>query len=183
MQYTLDLVVLILLSCLGLVGWAGNVLGAPGNWLVVLLASGSYFLASTESTRYVGLTALGLIVGAACVGEILEFAASALGASRVGASKRGTVLSLGGSIVGAIVGLFMGNVIPIPILGAVIGSLLLGASGAFAGAVMGERWAGKQWQDSIEVGNAAFWGRLLGTVGKAVCGTVACGVYLIAIWQ
>ncbi len=76
----------------------------------------------------------------------------------------------------------LGHLVLCHLLGPVLVSLLLGASGAFAGALVGERWAGKDWDLSIQIGTAAFWGRLLGTVGKAVCGTIACGVFLSAIW-
>ncbi len=178
----LDLSVTIVLSLLALTGCVANVLGLPGNWLVVALALGGWWLAPQENHSHVGSLPLAAIVAAAVVGELLEFAASALGASRMGGSKRGTVLALVGSIAGAIAGLFFGSILPIPILGPVVVSLLLGASGAFAGALVGERWAGKDWDLSIQIGTAAFWGRLLGTVGKAVCGTIACGVFLSAIW-
>ena len=119
----------------------------------------------------------------ALIGEGLEFAASALGVSRLGASRWSATLSVLGSILGAIVGLFAGTLIPIPIVGNLIGSLLLGGVGAFGGAVAGERWiVGRSWDDCFEVGNAAFWGRLLGTVGKAACGTVVAILFLVAIW-
>jgi uncharacterized protein len=178
----LDISIAVLISALALTGWIANILGLPGNWLIVVLAWGSWWLAPEESRIHVSLLPAVAIVVAAILGELLEFIAGALGASRMGGSKRGTLLAIGGSIAGAIVGLFFGSIIPIPIVGPVLVSLLLGAGGAFAGAVTGERWAGKDWEASIQIGNAAFWGRLLGTVGKAVCGTMAVGILLAAIW-
>jgi uncharacterized protein len=183
MQFTLEIIILVTLTLLGLSGWIMNVLGMPGNWIIVALGVGAYFLTEESQMAHVGLIPLIMMVAIAGVGELLEFAASALGASRLGASKRATLLAIVGSIVGAIVGLFVGGVIPIPVVGSVIGSLLLGGAGAAAGAVGGERWAGKSWDDSLQVGQAAFWGRLLGTIGKAVCGTVACATFLFAIWS
>lgn len=178
----LDLTLTIVLTLLALTGWGANILGMPGNWLVVAMAAACWWLRPEEMASHVAWGALLAIVFAAAVGEVLEFAASALGASRVGGSKRGTALAMGGSIAGAITGLFVGTAIPIPIVGNVLASLLLGAAGAFTGALVGERWAGKDWDTSIQIGSAAFWGRLLGTVGKAVCGTIACGVFMAAIW-
>lgn len=182
MQFTIDLIILLTLTLLALSGWAMNVLGMPGNWLIVALATGLFFLAGEGKSAHVGLLSLCVITGVALLGELLEFAASALGASRLGASKRATALAIVGSIAGAIFGLMAGGIIPIPIIGSLIGSLLLGGLGAAIGAVSGERWAGKSWDDSMQVGHAAFWGKLLGTFGKAVCGTAACAIFLIAIW-
>lgn len=183
MQFVLEMLLLATLTLLGITGWGMNVLGMPGNWVIVALGVGCFFLTSEGKAAHVGGLSLGLMIGVALLGEVLEFAASAMGASRLGASKRATALAIVGSIGGAIVGLFVGGIIPIPIVGSVIGSLLLGGLGAAAGAVGGERWAGKTWDDSMQVGHAAFWGRLLGTIGKAVCGTAACVVFLVAIWS
>lgn len=178
----LDITLALFLTLLALTSWAANILGMPGNWLLVLMAAACFYMRPEESLSHVGLAPLVAMIVVAILGELLEFAASALGASRMGGSKRGTVLAVGGSVAGAIAGLFVGSLIPIPILGPVIASLLLGASGAFAGAIAGERWVGKDWDASIQIGSAAFWGRLLGTVGKAVCGTIACVIFLVAIW-
>lgn len=178
----LDTFIAIVFTLLAIVGWGGNLLGLPGNWLIVALALGGWYWAPEDSRIYVAGTPVTILLTTALLGELFEFVASALGASRMGGSKRGTVLALLGSIGGAIVGLFCGTLIPIPVLGSLIASLVLGASGAFVGAVAGERWAGKDWEVSFQIGNAAFWGRLLGTVGKAVCGTIACAIFLVAIW-
>ncbi len=178
----LDITLAILITLLALVGWGANILGLPGNWLIVALAVGGWWLAPEVNRSHVALFPLIAILLSATLGELLEFVAGALGASRMGGSKRGTLLAILGSISGAIVGLFFGSIIPIPIIGPVVASLLLGAGGAFTGAVGGERWAGKDWDASFQVGNAAFWGRLLGTVGKAVCGTMAAGILITAIW-
>lgn len=183
MQFTLDLLLLLGLTLAALTGWAMNILGMPGNWLVVALSAGAYFLASPGTSVHVSLTTLCLVVGAALAGELLELAASAMGASRMGASKRASALAVVGAIAGGIFGLVAGSIIPIPIVGQVIGSLLFGSVGAAMGAVGGERWVGKSWDESLQVGHAAFWGRLVGTVGKILFGTMACGVFLVAIWS
>ncbi|MEO8271232.1 MAG: DUF456 domain-containing protein [Aureliella sp.] len=178
----LDFTVVVLFTLLAVVGWGANVLGLPGNWLIVCMAIVGWLFVPESYRSHISqlpVIAIGLI---AVVGEVLEFVASALGASRMGGSKRGTVLAIMGSIGGAIFGLFSGALIPVPIVGSLIASLLLGAGGAFIGALAGERWAGKDWEASLQIGHAAFWGRLLGTVGKAVCGTIACGGFLVAIW-
>ena len=178
----LELLLALSLTLLTFLSFVANIVGLPGNWIVVSMAAGAWWLASPEQAAHVGTWPLLAILTAALLGELLEFAAGAWGASRVGGSKRGTVLAICGSVAGAIAGLGFGNLIPIPLLGPVIASLLLGASGAFGGAILGERWAGKDWEQSIEVGTGAFRGKLLGTVGKAICGSIACCIFLVAIW-
>lgn len=177
----LDVTIAILLSLIAIGGWMANILGLPGNWVIVATAIGCAWWVPDTRFWNLGWYLAAAILAVALIGEALEFAASAVGASRLGGSKRGVVLSIIGSIAGAIVGLSLGSVVPI--VGNIIASLLLGAAGAFVGAMLGERWAGKDWNASIEIGGAAFWGRLLGTVGKAVCGTAACGLFLAGLWM
>jgi uncharacterized protein len=176
----LDISVSLLLSLLAVTCCAANILGLPGNWVLVCISLLCSWWVPESRCWQVSWLFTGLILTVAAVGEILEFAASAVGASRLGGSKRGTVLALAGSIAGALLGLVVGS--PIPIVGNVVASLLLGGAGAFCGALVGERWAGKDWNESIEIGEAAFWGRLMGTMGKAVCGTAACGLFLAGLW-
>ena len=175
-----DVAIAIGLTLLGIFGWAANVLGMPGNWLTTLAAWSIWWFAPADFRAFVGLPAALVILVIAIFGEALEFASSALGTSRLGGSKLGTTLALAGSVLGAITGLVVGS--PIPVIGNVVASLLLGGAGACAGAVLGERWAGKDWRACVDIGNAAFWGRILGTVGKVVCGTIATAVFLIAVW-
>jgi uncharacterized protein YqgC (DUF456 family) len=177
----LDVAIAILLSLIAIGGWMANILGLPGNWVIVATAIGCAWWVPETRFWNLGWYLAAAILVVALIGEALEFAASAVGASRLGGSKRGVVLSIVGSITGAILGLSVGSVVPI--VGNIIASLLLGATGAFLGAMLGERWAGKDWNASIEIGGAAFWGRLLGTVGKAVCGTAACGLFLAGLWM
>ena len=181
-EWLLESGLLLLMSIAALVCWCANILGMPGNWAIVAMAGASLWFIPENRATHIFWPGFIAILLAAALGELLEFVAGALGASRVGGSKRGTVLAMFGSIGGALIGLVFGNLIPIPIVGPVIASLLLGATGAFGGAIAGERWAGKDWDSSIEVGNAAFWGRLLGTIGKAVCGTIAALIFIAGIW-
>ncbi len=179
----IEILLIVLLTLLALLGWAANILGFPGNWLVISLAVACWWLVSPEDSGHVSGMALFAMLIVSLLGELLEFVASSLGVARAGGSRRGSYLALTGSIAGALVGLFAGTLIPIPIVGNLLASLLLGAAGAFAGAIAGERSIGKDWDSSFEIGGAAFWGRLLGTIGKAVCGTFVCGIFLLAIWM
>lgn len=183
MQLAFEITILVVLTLVAIAAWAMNVLGMPGNWIAVSIGVATYFFGSPETSAHVGLIPLGIMIVAALLGELLEFVAGALGASRLGASKRASALAIVGAMLGAFLGLFAGAMIPIPIVGSVIGSLLFGSIGAATGAVGGERWVGKTWDESLQVGHAAFWGRLLGTVGKVVCGTIVCAVLVFNIWS
>jgi uncharacterized protein YqgC (DUF456 family) len=62
-----------------------------------------------------------------------------------------------------------------------LAALLFGGLGALAGAMIGETWAGRNLEDSLRVGHGAFWGRLLGTLGKILLGSVMIAVVTAAI--
>ena len=71
--------------------------------------------------------------------------------------------------------------LPIPVVGSVVAILLFASGGALAGAMLGERWKGRDWESSWQVGHASFWGRLLGTVGKLAVGTMIVVVVAAAL--
>lgn len=159
--------------------WVLTLLGMPGNWLMVAAAAGYVLLVPAESPAAIGWTTVVVLIVLASVGELLEFLAGALGVAKAGGSRRGAVLALAGSLAGGVVGLFVG--LPIPVVGSLLGAVLLAGAGAFVGAVLGERWRGRQLGESLKIGEAAFWGRLLGTVAKSAVGAVMVAVVLIAL--
>lgn len=159
--------------------WLLNLITLPGNWLAVLVM-GIYAWIGPETGR----TALGVVpvviaFGFAIVGEVFEFAAGAVGASKAGASRRATLYAIGGSMAGAVIGGIVG--LPIPVLGPVLAALLFGGLGATAGAMLAEWNDGKAWRENWRVGKAAFWGRTTGTVGKMVAGLAVVLVCLFAV--
>lgn len=168
---------LLVLTCVA--AWLLNLIALPGNWLAVL-AMGMYAWLGPESGRAeIGLVPLALAFLAAVAGEIVEFAAGAVGASRAGASRRGTIMAIAGSMVGAIAGGIIG--LPIPILGPVLAALLFGGLGATAGAMLAEWSDGKPWRENWRIGHAAFWGRTTGTFGKMLVGLLIVLTSLVAV--
>jgi hypothetical protein len=119
------------------------------------------------------------LVVLAAFGEMIELAAGALGAAQAGGSKRGAFLALLGSMTGGIVGIFVG--LPIPLVGPILAAVLFAGLGALGGAVLGETWKGRDWDQSWRAGKGAFWGRLLGTLGKILVGSVMVAVTLAAV--
>jgi uncharacterized protein YqgC (DUF456 family) len=154
--------------------WSLNLLGLPGNWLIVAATALYVWLAPGPERGAASWTALAVVAGLAVIGEIVEFGASASGVKRVGGSRRGAVLALGGSVVGATAGLFVG--LPVPVIGPVIAAVLFAGLGALSGAMLGELTAGRSFAASWRVGRAAFWGRLFGTLAKTLIGAVMAGI-------
>jgi len=119
-------------------GVAGLVLpGLPGS---PLLFGGLLVAAWAEDFAYVGAGTLTVLAAMALLTYAVDFAATAMGAKKFGASKRAVV----GAALGALVGLFFGlpGIILGPFIGAVIGELTtergLGeASRAGVGATIG----------------------------------------------
>ncbi len=165
-----SLLLIILAVC-----WVLTLLGMPGNWFMIVAAAGYVFLVAAESPVAIGWTTVLVLLALAALGELLEFLAGALGVTKAGGSKRGAFLALVGSIAGGVAGLFVG--LPIPIVGPLFGAVLMAGLGAFAGAVLGEQWKGRDFDESMKIGEAAFWGRLLGTVAKSAVG----GMMVVAV--
>ena len=108
---------LVLAALLVAVGIAGTVLPALPGALLVLIGLG--IAAWAEGFAFVGTGSLVAIAILAVLTYGVDFAATALGAKKLGASRRALV----GAVVGGLVGLFFGlpGVLLGPFLGAVIG--------------------------------------------------------------
>ncbi len=177
----LDVYISIAITIVAIVSLGLSVIGLPGSWILVGTGAVMAFYLNADRTSAMHLWTFLAITAVAAFGELLEFIAGAAGVSKLGGSRRSAALAIVGSIVGAIMGLFIGT--PVPVVGSIVVSLLLGGVGAFAGAVLGERWKGRSWDEAFAIGKAAFWGRLLGTMGKLVCsGTNMC-VVIAAAWM
>jgi uncharacterized protein YqgC (DUF456 family) len=157
--------------------WTLNLLGLPGNWMIVAASVAYVWLSSAPGGSGLRWAVAGVITALAVIGEIVELASSAAGTKRVGGSRRSAVLALVGSAAGAIAGLFVG--IPIPVVGSVIAAILFAGLGALLGAMLGEFSAGRSLADGWRVGQAAFRGRLFGTLAKTVIGAAMVGVAIV----
>lgn len=153
---------------LNAIAWTANLVALPGNWIMVLLLTCFVWFGPKEGRIAIGIGPLIAAIAIAILGELVEFAASALGAKRAGASRRSITYAVLGSFVGAFAGAVVG--IPIPIVGPIIAAILFAGLGAMAGAIYGERYEGKEWKETWEIGQAAFWGRTFGTFGKISAG-------------
>jgi uncharacterized protein YqgC (DUF456 family) len=143
-----------------LIGLAGSVLPAlPGVPLVFAGLLMAAWAGDFQRVGWVTLTLLGLLTVASFV---IDLAATALGARRVGATKL--------AIVGAAVGTFAGVFFGIP-------GLLIGP---FAGAVAGELLSHGEWQQATRAGVATWIGLLFGTLAKLALVFTMLGVFLVS---
>jgi uncharacterized protein len=149
----------LLLLATSLVGLVLVPLGLPGLWLMVLGVLGYGWI--TEF-RTVGVVTVGVVLGLAAVGEIIEAWLGFRVARRYGGSNRAGWGALVGGIVGAVVG------VPVPLVGSVIGAFV----GSFAGAAVFE------YTRSATVGGAtrAGWGAV---VGRAAAAAVKVGLGIV----
>jgi uncharacterized protein YqgC (DUF456 family) len=142
-----------------------TVMALPGNWLILFITflfSMHFPLASPLHIGWGVLITMGVL---ATLGEALEFFLGAASLAK-GGSKRGAFWALIGSILGSLMlaGLFS----VVPVLGTAVGLVLGAALGAMGGAILEEKSAGKNTDESLRLGKIAFWGRLLGSVSKIV---------------
>lgn len=165
--------VVVLLSLNGL-SWCTNLLSLPGNWCIVVLTAAFAWLLQLPDGRGISWVTVGVLVLLSLGGEMLESLAGAAGAAKLGGSRRGMVLAVTGALLGSLAGAVVG--IPIPLVGSAVAAVFGGAVGAFAGAMLGEHWKGRQFDHGLKIGRAAFLGRLLGTAGKLVIGAIMCVV-------
>ncbi len=164
-----------LLVLAAVAAWLSLLLTLPGNWFIVALAAVfALVFPSNDASQGISWLTVAALLLLAAIGELVEFAASAGGAARQGASRRAMVLAIVGAFAGSLIGLIIG--VPIPIIGSLVAAVGGGALGAFLGAYLGETWKGKSHDDSVKVSQAALIGRLLGTLGK-----LAVGVLMVVI--
>jgi uncharacterized protein len=175
----MTLLLALLLVAVLLAGWGLTLVGAPGNWLMVIATAMYVFFVPAGSPVAIGWTVVVALIVLATLGEILELVAAAAGTARAGGSKRGAVLALLGSITGGVLGIVIG--MPIPLFGSLVAALLFAGLGAMAGAILGEFWAGNKLDASWQIGQAAFWGRLLGTLGKLIVGAMMIALVVAAL--
>jgi len=150
----------VLAGLLVLTGLAGSILPAlPG----VPLVFGGLLLAAWaddfQRVSWVVLIILGLLT---VLSFAIDFAATALGAKRVGASRL--------AIVGALIGTLAGFVLGLPGL----------IFGPFAGAVIGEMLSHGEMQRATRAGFATWVGLIFGTLTKLALIFTMLGIFAFA---
>ena len=145
-----------------IVGMIGIVMPAlPGHLLIL---AGLVIAAWAEGFERVGIPTL-VVIGVIAVASYgVDFAAAAVGAKRLGASKR----AMTGAALGTLLGLFFG-----------LPGLILGP---FVGAVVGELTANRDWKRAGKAGVAAWIGFAIGTAVKVGMAFAMIGIFLAALF-
>ena len=142
------------------VGIAGSILPAlPGTPLVF---AGLMLAAWIDDFNEVGWLPLTVAGGLMVLTFVVDFAATAMGAKRVGASG----LAVAGAALGTVLGIF----------GGLIGIVL----GPFIGAVLGELASGKSVLRAGHVGVATWIGFIVGTLVRLVLVFAMVGLVVVA---
>lgn len=141
------------------IGIAGLVLPAvPG---APVLFAGLWLAAWADNFTYVGWSTLVILGVLAVLTYVVDFAATALGAQRFGASKR----AIFGAAIGALVGLFFG-----------LPGVLLGP---FVGAVIGELSGQRGLHAATRAGIGATIGLALGVAAKLALAFAMVGIFAV----
>ena len=150
----------VLAALLVAIGMAGTVLPILPGALFVL--AGLTVAAWAEDFAFVGAGSLVTIAVLAALTYAVDFAAAALGAKKLGASRR----ALFGAMLGGLVGLFLG-----------LPGVLLGP---FVGAVIGEYTAHGNLERAGKAGLGAWLGMVFGAAAKLALMFSMLGIFAVA---
>jgi uncharacterized protein len=156
----------LLFTLLGLGAVATTLIGLPGAWLLLALA----VLVEIFVPMF-GWGAIGIAALLAVIGEVVETLAGAAGTRAGGGSSRGMIGAIIGGLVG---GIAFTGLIPIPVVGTLVGA----AAGTFAGAAIGEMTGERApgVGGTVRAATGATIGRLAGTMGKTL---LACAAWVL----
>jgi uncharacterized protein YqgC (DUF456 family) len=143
-----------------IVGFVGIVMPAlPGTWLIL---GGLILAAWADGFMRVGVWTLVVIGLIATASYFVDFVAAAMGAKKLGASKRAMV----GAALGTVAGLAFG-----------LPGLIIGP---FVGAVVGELTMHRDWKKAGRAGVAAWIGFAIGTAVKVGLAFAMIGIFAAA---
>jgi uncharacterized protein len=131
---------------------------------IPLIFGGIWLIAGVDHYRHLGLWWLLSIALLGLVGLLMDLVAGALGAKRVGASRR----AIWGALLGTLIGIFFG-----------IPGLVLGP---FLGAVLGELADGNSVLRSAHVGVGTWIGLVFGAIIKLVVSMTMVSLFGAAWW-
>lgn len=165
-----DILASAVASLFAVLGVAFTLLTLPGTWLAILVATG---LHAWRGDLYSWWTLIACAT-LALLGEAVEIVASALGAAKGGASRKGALAAVVGSLAGAVLGSFF-----IPPLGTIMGAVL----GAGAAALWVEHsLLQRPLAQAAKAGTGAAAGRLVATIVKVGLSAVVAAILIAGAW-
>ena len=159
-MHTLVTIVTALLMLAGLIGAVAPVIPGP-----LLVLAGALLYAWHGDFLIITWAALGVLATLTVVSQVLDYAASIIGARAFGASRWG----MAGACVGALAGFLLAN-----IPGAI--------AGLFLGACLFELARGRDMKTSARVGLGTLIGFLAGTVGKILITVVMIAIFVLQLF-
>ncbi len=166
MEITIDILWHLGLGLCLLVGWLLAVFQLPGTWFIVAATAVYDWHFGWRSITWQVLAVMALLAAAA---EVADLLAGMKGAQKAGASRAASWGALAGGFGGMIA---LTPLIPIPILGSILGGLL----GCFGGAFAVERYFHGDTGKSAKVGLGAAIGRLVGLLIKLMTAIIISGI-------
>lgn len=166
MKIFLLLIPKTILFLLILIGIIFVLFGLPGTWII---AAGA-FLYSIFFDFKPGSSdfwVVFILVIAAILGELLEFAVSILGGKKMNVSTGAIIASIAGGIIGAIVG------VPVFLIGSFLGLLL----GTFLGAFVYELIMTQKLEIALQSASGVFFSRVIATFMKTSV-AIGMGIYI-----
>ncbi len=165
MQEALDISLAVLgwsaLIIAVLIGIALDLVGLFGNWIIFAAMVIAWIVMGFVPFGWLGI---GLMLGFAVLGEVLETLAAGFGAKKFGGSKGSMLAALVGCLGGAIM---FTPLIPIPLVGTLIGACI----GAFMGAALWEYIKHeKRPNEALWTGLGAALGKVAGLFVKTAAG-------------
>lgn len=164
----IDILIIVALVSVSLVAVILSLVRLPGTWLVVAAAAGCSWYYDWARP---GWKILAILIALAAAAEVIELLAGSLSARKAGASRRASWCALAGSVVGMFV-----FTIPLPIIGTVIGGVI----GCFAGAMIGELTIRDDISHSARVGLFAAAGHIVGGLLKTIVCLIMAGLAVFA---
>jgi len=159
MSETVLFIICLILIAIGYIGIFVPVL--PG---VVLIFISTLIYGIFSGFERITVGTLVLFAGLTIITIIAEYAASAMGVKKFGASKYGIY----GTLIGGILGLLVAS-----LPGLIIGQLI--------GVIGGELFFGKELKASLRAGFGVFVGYLLGTAIKLIAATIITFIFIIKL--
>jgi uncharacterized protein len=152
----------VLLMMLLVFGLLLNIIGLPGLWLMLAFVAAYAWITGGV---YLGGWTLLVLLSLVLAAEVVEFVAGAAGARQAGGSNRAMWAAVGGGIIG---GIFLTFLVPIPVIGTVVGA----CAGSFLAAGATELYVRRNMLQSLDVAWGAAKGRFWGIVSKTGFGMV-----------
>jgi uncharacterized protein len=131
-------------------------LGVPGLWIMVAVLGVGTWLGA------VGLAILVMCVVLAAAAEVVEY----LIIDRMNVRYGGSRLAFWGAIIGGVAGVLIG--MPVP----VIGSIIAGFLGSFAGAAVATLYETRKVESAARVGWGTLMGRMWAAAAKVAAGMI-----------